>query len=100
MTSTDDVLGILKSEYSDIYDWSERENYEIKLELDNGIILNIKPEYRRDGLGSELVEYVDGHLKKIGVEIASQSVPSNMEWDGLLVDRGYKKFRTIYEKEL
>jgi GNAT superfamily N-acetyltransferase len=62
--------------------------------------LYVKPDYRRFGVGGELLQYVDSHLKQIGVHVSSQSVPSNMNWDNLLIDKGYKKFRTIYEKEL
>ena len=62
--------------------------------------LYVKPDYRRFGVGGELLQYVDTHLKQIGVHISSQSVPSNMNWDNLLIAKGYKKFRTIYEKEI
>lgn len=60
----------------------------------------IEPEYRRIGLGKALIYHVDKQLRFSGVQISVQSVPSNMKWDDLLTGIGYKKHRTIYEKEI
>jgi GNAT superfamily N-acetyltransferase len=60
----------------------------------------VKPVYRRIGLGKAIIYHVDKQLKFSGVQISVQSVPYNIKWDNLLLSIGYKKHRTIYEKEI
>jgi len=61
-------------------------------------VLFIKKDKRGHGL--DFLKFCEAELKKDGVEVLHQCVPSCNDWGKVLEFKGYHKLETIYIKEL
>ena len=58
----------------------------------------ISPDLR--GVGREFIEWIDEHLKTLGVEAVYHEVKTQVDWSSALLDKGYKRTSIVYSKEL
>ena len=68
------------------------------LKVANQDVIFIKKGHR--GHASKFVQYCDGELKKIGVEVVLQHSPAINEWNAVLERIGYSKLETTYQRRL
>jgi ribosomal protein S18 acetylase RimI-like enzyme len=62
--------------------------------------LYVKPEYRRRGIASKLVEEAFNHLKKLGAKVLAAEFPSQNEVAERFYEKlGFRPFKSVYIRE-
>jgi len=60
----------------------------------------VKPEYRKRGVGKELIAFSEGDLKEQGIVHMGISMKSYNKFEGLVTSLGYKLTELTYSKDL
>lgn len=60
----------------------------------------LSPDYRRSGLGKELIEFADSMFKNLGVGIVFAAVTERVDYSKTLLPMGYKLVDRLYARRL
>jgi GNAT superfamily N-acetyltransferase len=59
-------------------------------------LIYVRPEHRRSGVGTKLIEFIGEKLKH--VDVIYYNIPAKMDWSGLLIKKGYELHDRMYSR--